>query len=308
MLGCSAAPRANMRILHFSDIHVSIPWREVPWRKWFGKRALAVVNLLAGRARRFAAARAKVEALASFCREQHVDLVLFTGDYTALGLEREFAAARVAVRPLMRARGGFVSIPGNHDLYLPDTLRERSFERHFGDTLTSDLPEYGAAGGWPVVRLAGDTVAVIALNSARPNPAPWRSSGRLPAEQLAALERLLADPRVASRFTLILNHYPPRLADGRRDRRLHRMENDDELLAACAGLSRGALLCGHVHRRYALRAPGGAPWIFCSGSATMAAREGLWVFDVGDGAVRAIPGRWDATRYVLEPTAAFEVC
>jgi len=265
-----------------------------------------VVNLLAGRARRFAACRPKLEALARFAREQRIDLVVFTGDYTALGLDAELAAARAAVGPLMQAPAGFVNIPGNHDLYLHDTLRERSFERHFGDTLRTDLPEHGADGAWPLVRLVDPGVAVIALNSARPNPAPWRSSGRIPAAQLAALRALLADPRVAGRFTLVLNHYPPRLRDGSRDRPLHRLVNDDELLAACSGLPRGALLCGHVHHRYAVRVPGVRPWIFCGGSATMSGREGLWIFDVLGHAARATPGRWDGTTYVLEPGGAID--
>lgn len=32
-------------------------------------------------------------------------------------------------------------------------------------------------GPWPLLRLIGENLAVVGVNSARPNPLPWRSSG-----------------------------------------------------------------------------------------------------------------------------------
>ena len=51
-------------------------------------------------------------------------------------------------------------------------------------------------GVWPLVRLIGDSVAVVCVNSARPNPQPWRSSGRIPDTQIKALRDVLRDPRL----------------------------------------------------------------------------------------------------------------
>jgi 3',5'-cyclic AMP phosphodiesterase CpdA len=295
-----------MRVLHFSDIHIGMHLREVPLRKWLGKRALGALNLLAGRGRHFLANPSKLEALAQFSRRHGIDLVVFTGDYTALGLEPELEAARLAVEPLMQAPLGYVNIPGNHDFYLFDVLREGWFEHHFGDTLESDLPEYRRDGPWPLVRLVGEEVAVVGVNTARPNPLLWRSSGRLPDAQLNALRELLSDPRVRERYVFVLCHYPPRLHDGRRDHPRHRMVNDNEFLDACADIPRGAILSGHVHHRYAVRVDNVNPPIFCSGSTTMRSREGLWVFDVDRAAVRATPGRWDGRDYVLLHDAAID--
>jgi 3',5'-cyclic AMP phosphodiesterase CpdA len=296
-----------MRILQFSDIHIGTRWRTVPVTKWMGKRAIGAANLLAGRYRAFLDNDTKLEALAEFRREQEIDLVLCTGDYTALGLEGEFAAARRAVEPLMGAPMGYVNVPGNHDIYLMDVLRDRAFERHFGDTLHSDLPEFQADGPWPLVRLFEPGVAVVALNSSRPNPWPWRSSGKLPVAQLGALMRLLEDPRVRDRFVFILNHYPPRLADGERDNWIHRMVNDNELLAACAELNRGAILSGHVHHRYVVHVPEVNPPVVCCGSSTMSGREGIWVYEIDGQTVRAVPGSWDGAGYVLEAGGAVEL-
>jgi 3',5'-cyclic AMP phosphodiesterase CpdA len=293
-----------MRLLHFSDVHVGAPLRQLPPRHWLGKRGLAGLNLLLGRGRRFATAIEKLAALASFATRAEVDAVLFTGDYTALGLEQEFRQARSAIEPFLQAPAGYVNVPGNHDLYLPEVLRERRFERHFGDTLDSDLPQYRADGPWPLVRLLGERVAAVAVNSARPNPQPWRSSGKIPAAQLAALARLLADERLQDRFVFVLTHYAPRLADGRRDTPLHGLNNADEFLAVCSELKRGALLCGHAHHAYRVQVSGIAPPIFCAGSATLSGRESFWVYDLGGASPTATRGAWEGTGYRLDSDSA----
>jgi hypothetical protein len=39
----------------------------------------------------------------------------------------------------------------------------------------------------------------------------------------------------------------------------------------------------------------------------MAGREGLWVYEIDGDRVRAVPGSWDGTSYVLEPGASVEI-
>jgi len=297
-----------MRILHFSDVHLREPAGDVPLRDWLGKRLLGGLNLLLGRARHFADAGPKVAALDRLRREQAIDLVLCTGDYTALGTRGELALAREAVGPLMETPLGYVHVPGNHDLYVPDAVRERRFESAFGDTFRTDLPELAVEGGsWPFVRFVGEEVCVAAVNSARPNPQPWRSSGRIPEAQLEALGRILREERVRKRFVFVMTHYAPRLADGRPDARRHGLVNANAFLDVCRDLSPGAILCGHVHWRYAVRAAGVRPWILCAGSATKRGREGIWVYDVEAERARATPGAWVADRYVLDPASTIDL-
>lgn len=294
-----------IRILHLSDVHVDTPLSAVPWTDWLGKRAIGGLNHALRRRRYFRDAASKLEALARFADEQAIDLVLSTGDYTILGTAPEFELARRSIEGLTHRPLGFATVPGNHDLYLHDSTRERRFEKHFAKWMTSDRPELQVDGPFPFVRLYGDTLAVVGVSSARPNPEPWRSSGRVPEAQLEALRRLLALPEVRSRFVIVMTHYAPRLWNGRPDSRSHGLENADELLRAVAELPRGAVLHGHVHRRYAVREPGVRPWLLCAGSTTMAGREGLWVLEIDQEGASAIPGTYRDGRYLLEDDERF---
>lgn len=296
-----------VRILHFSDIHLRKPFRTIPFTDWLSKRTVGAMNLALGRADAFADAHQKVQALDRFRREQEVDLVVFTGDYSALGTEAELKAAREAVAPLLTSPAGYVHVPGNHDVYVSDVIRQRRFRRNFEHTFDTDLPEYRSDSTWPIVRLIGNEVAVVAVNSARPSFWPWISTGRIPRKQLDALERILADDRVRGRFVFVMTHYAPRRADGTPDHRLHRMVNAERFLEACAGIEAGAILCGHIHRRFHVSAPGRHPPIFCAGSTTKESAEGLWVFDVERKTRRATPGLWQGTGYALESDGAVDL-
>jgi predicted phosphodiesterase len=300
---CYRAP--PMRVLHFTDVHVPTPFNLIPWRELINKRLLGALNTRLRRRHKFAQASDKLRKLDDFRREQGIDLVLCTGDYTVLGSEAEYAVAKAAIAPLMQAPLGYLHVPGNHDLYLPDTVEQRRFERTFPDSLRSDLPEFSSEGGWPFVRLIGDEVAVVGVNSARPNPQVWRSSGRVPEGQVAVLPRILSDERVASRFVFVITHYGVRREDGTPDGALHGMENADELLLACSILRRGALLHGHIHHCYHLEVDG--LHVFNAGSSTYAGREGVWIFDVNGQETEATRARYVEDRYVLDPAEVYRL-
>ncbi len=290
-----------MRILHFSDVHVDVPASAVPMRDWLGKRLVGGLNHLLRRRPHFARSREKLAALARFAAEEKVDLALGTGDFTILGTEPELEAAARAVGPLASCPLGLVVLPGNHDLYLADGVREHRFGRHFDAWMTSDCTDLATDDGWPRVRLF-EGCAIVSVASARPNPEPWRSSGRVPDAQLAGLRRALIDPRLRERFVIVATHYAPRRESGQPDSALHGLENADALLDAMSGLDHGCLVHGHIHRRYRLDLPGVRPSILCAGSTTQEGREGLWVLDIdASGSATATPGHWeDARGYVLD--------
>jgi 3',5'-cyclic AMP phosphodiesterase CpdA len=296
-----------VRVLHFSDIHIQAPLAELRFRDLFNKRFIGAANLALVRSKHFRRNEQKLAALARFGTEQGVDLVICTGDYTALGTEPELRAARAAVDPLTKARLGFVTVPGNHDIYLEDAVHDRRFERIFADVLHTDAPDLLFDETWPVVRLPADGIAVVAVNSARPNPQPWRSSGEISRGQLRGLDRVLADARLANRFIFVITHYAPRLADGREDRPWHGLTNATDFLRATDRVAHGAILHGHIHKRYHVRIPQHGLPMFGAGSATHEGHEGIWVYEVEADQARAIPGRWDRDRYVLDDRAALPI-
>jgi 3',5'-cyclic AMP phosphodiesterase CpdA len=291
-----------IRVLHFSDVHVDVPLSAMPLRELLvPKRMLGAANLELRRRKHFKRAREKLAELARFADRESIDLAICTGDYTALGTEPEMVAAREAIDALIKRPLGFMTVPGNHDIYV-DHAAHAKFERVFGELLGSDLPELRVDGPFPIVRLFGDDLAVVAINSARPNPQLWRSSGRIPDAQLVALRRVLDDPQVASRFVLVMTHYAPRRADGTPDKKLHGLDNADELLALLERMPRIALLHGHIHRRYHVLGPAGQQ-LFGAGSATQDHREGIWVLELDAGGSLAIPCTWNGASYVLDRAA-----
>ena len=292
-----------IRVLHFSDVHVDMALSSLPWTTWLSKRAIGGLNHALRRRRHFLEAVDKLGALARFADAQQIDLALCTGDYTILGTEPELELAARSVAPLTTRPLGFATVPGNHDLYLGDSVREGRFEKHFAKWMTSDRPELATDGPFPFVRLVGDTLAVIGISSARPTPEPWRSSGRVPDAQLEGLARALVLPEVRDRFVIVMTHYAPRLWNGRPDSITHGLDNADALLASIAELPRGCLIHGHVHRRYAVRAEGVRPWLLGAGSTTQEGREGLWVLEIDRGAAHATPGHYADGAYRLDAAA-----
>jgi 3',5'-cyclic AMP phosphodiesterase CpdA len=288
-----------IRILHFSDVHVQRPVFSAPTRELIGKRLLAGINLWVARGRLFAETPAKLAALAEFARAHEVAIALCTGDYTALGTADEHADARRLVNAVAAATAhGLITVPGNHDLYLPDTLRDRRFDKHFGDVLRTDLPEYACDGAFPFVRLFDSRLAIVGVNSARPNPNPLISSGVVPESQLEALARIVADERLAGRFVIVMTHYGILRRDGSPDAPRHGLDNAAALLRICAR-PQVLLVHGHIHHRYCHAAQAGRPWLFCAGSATQRGREGFWLYDVERDCVHATPGVYDEGRYLL---------
>jgi predicted MPP superfamily phosphohydrolase len=293
---------AVTKVLHVSDLHLEDGFPGVPLSAFLNKRVVGYANLALRRRRAFADAEMKVEALAAFAKEQGVDLIVCTGDYTALGTAPEIAYARRIIEPLLHMPLGFFTVPGNHDLYLRDTVESGWWDEHFGALMKNDLPEHAVDGIWPQVWLPADGLAIVGVNSARANPKPTHSSGRIRDPEIEALIRILDDARLRDRFTIIATHYAPRLANGRRDRPAHGLENADALLRASACAAKGVILHGHIHWRYHVRIPETPLPLCCAGSTTHAGREGLWILEVGDRRVTATPGTWDQSRYILEPT------
>jgi len=291
-----------MRILHFSDVHVDFPVGSLPWSTWLSKRALGGLNHAARRRSHFVHAREKLGLLHRFALEQSIDVALCTGDYTILGTAPEIDSAFEAIKPFTEGPFQFATVPGNHDLYLEDSVRDGRFPLHFGPWMRSER-----TGTWPFVQLPNDDVAIIGIESARPNPEPWRSSGRIPEAQLEALRLILQDEDIRRRFVIVMTHYAPRLWNGQPDSRSHGLENADAFIEVLGLIERGCVLHGHVHRRFSVPLLPSKIQALCAGSTTQEGREGLWMIDINAGQARATPGAFEAGRYILLESEAISL-
>lgn len=234
------------RIAHISDTHVMSPsgahWREL----LFNKRITGYANTLLRRSRVH-----RREYLLAVMRAaaQSADHVVVTGDITNLSLEREFEEARALLDALARSVE-VTAIPGNHDLYLPSTHRDRRFPHHFGSFLKSDLPQFAAdlpAGSFPCVKLRGP-VAIVALSTAVPRP-PFIAAGWIGHDQLEQLARLLQHPEVAKRMAVVLLHHPPLDSRPRWEQLRDGLVDAASLRRTLMPLQRGLVLSGHIHVR-----------------------------------------------------------
>lgn len=225
-----------MRVAHFTDIHLL---RRPALTSLLGKRLLGAANLyLAGRAGHFQ--EATVVALVEAIAAQEPDVVVCTGDFTALASPSEFALARDLLEPLI-SRFPFVAIPGNHDVYTREAILARSFERTFG--------RWSGGGTFPAVHHFGD-VAFVGVDGTRAHP--LLASGRVPEAQLQRLDQLLRSDELADTFVVLLVHYPLRDRTGAPDlRKARHLENGLELVRIISETGRvGLVLHGHEHHGF----------------------------------------------------------
>jgi len=275
-----------MRFLHCSDLHItqdyaSAPFFKLGWRRWMAMFELTV----GGRARAYRDAVPTLSRIVADVERHGASRLLISGDLTAYATDAEFRVVRETLGAIADDRSRCSIIPGNHDLFTPNAAKTHRFEQHFGHLLTSDMPEYRREGVFPFVHLVDDEAAVVGLLSARPMLMPGMAYGSIGAAQLAGLRDLLDDPRMRHRATLVMVHHAPRTETGRPDSRMHGLVDADALLRLLPG-PRFAVLHGHLHQRFHLGATAATPHMFCAGSSTQHGREGYWVIEVADGAIR----------------------
>jgi 3',5'-cyclic AMP phosphodiesterase CpdA len=272
-----------MRFLHCSDVHITHDYFHSPvwplgWRRW-----IALLELkFGGRSQDYAQARSTLSKIAEDARRHKVDHLIVSGDLTAYAMESEFEGAKAALSGWVENPSLCSVIPGNHDTYTREVVRERRFQRYFGHLLRSDMPEYCREEEFPFVRLLGNDVAVVGLCSARLNAAPGLSYGAIGKAQLAGLKAIVEDVRMQHRAVLVAVHHAPLRADGRPDKPSHGLKDARALFDVLRG-PRFAVLHGHIHHRYHHEANAERPHILGAGSSTQKGREGYWLIDVQDG-------------------------
>lgn len=241
----SSATESVVRLVHFSDLHLTA--RPLGWTMSdvLSRRITGWVNWYAfGRAHRFRFAESAGRALVHDIQERRPDAVVFSGDATFLGFDREVqrAAEVLAVGDARLPPG--LAVPGNHDLYTPAALTSGAFERCFanwqhGERVDSDI--------YPFARRIGH-LWLVAVNSASPQSWPWDATGEVGSAQLQRLRRLLAQIDGGPR--ILVTHYPVSLSDGRPEKPWHGLRDLEKVVRIAADGGIGLWLHGHRHHWY----------------------------------------------------------
>jgi len=255
-----------LRLAHVSDVHLFCP--EARWRlgDWFSRRWAGWWNhRFWPRARLFEQAEEVLRALVADVHERRPDLLLFTGDATALGFAEEFAKAANLLRVGDPSAVPGLAVPGNHDYYTHRSTALGHFEKYFQPWLEGERID-GAM--YPFARKIGP-VYLIAVNSSKPSRWPWDATGRVGERQRDRLRQLLAQPRIAACPRFLVTHYPICLADRRPESRVHGLLDVNETVAVAQAGGVGLWLHGHRHHPYEVASSSlSAIPSICAGSGT----------------------------------------
>jgi 3',5'-cyclic AMP phosphodiesterase CpdA len=266
-----------IRLIHFSDIHITA--QPLGWQvhDWFNKRLPGWLNLKwLGRELRFRRAEQVLAVLAADIRARQPDRVIFSGDATALGFDAEFrnAASMLGLSDAGLPPG--LAVPGNHDYYTKEAADARLFERYFAPWQTGERVD---GETYPFVQRVGDAW-LVAVNSSTANRWAWDASGAVGKPQLERLAALLSGLDSGPR--ILVTHYPIALANGKRERKSHGLRDLADVLDVASRGGIGLWLHGHRHGAYHHPFAGSATFPnICAGSATQS-------------------GKWSYTEYTLD--------
>lgn len=291
-----------MRIAHVTDVH----WQTTPRLRDLcqPRRILGSANLyLRGRRSRFA--RDVQSRLMTHLDSIKPDMLLVTGDLTAQALVPELELAKAGLLPTLSECPSLV-IPGNHDAYCPDAVRDQRFEKHFGPWMH---PYHSIA------RLDCGDVTVLGLDPNR--PLLVRASGLIPDEQLEDLREALNCDELEDRCVILALHYPIVDRHGEvYDGENHGLLNARQLIRILgqARIKPDWVVHGHEHHGYrATIDAGGAriPSFDCGSSGTayrpdLNRRAAMNVYTVNEGRLTSVERYLDqGDAFALEEGGAY---
>ena len=196
------------RVMHLTDIHFHV--KPSSWSDYLGligKRLISCANLyLLGRRLEFSAS-VQQSLVAQVLKRHQPDIVVISGDFTAIASPAEFQLAADTLRPIFahhyKTRTAFI-IPGNHDKLTKDSERLSLFEKAFQPLVPYSLYDYP-------LHVTHRNVALIGMTPCRANAI--FSHGQFPDSQLHGLSQLMSASSLhatqwRNRFRLVTSHYP----------------------------------------------------------------------------------------------------
>ena len=292
-----------VRLLHFSDIH--LPPSKMGWRirDIFSKSITGWVNMrLLGRARRFRNAGQVLEHLLRHLEVNQPDALVFSGDATHMGFESEFVRVSRALKGYSNPATKYIAVPGNHDHYTHQSVRQSRFERHFKHWQT------GLRIGDHAYPFAQNVngLWLIAVNSATPNWLPGDATGAIGHEQLHRLQQL--NEQLGPGRRVLVTHYPLRGLDGKPEHRLRVLRDHDKALEVAKQIGVSLWLHGHIHRPFYHSANQDVPFpTICNGSTCQTDRLYFHEYVFEPTTLRAIRYQFDLNEMRFTESLRFEL-
>jgi 3',5'-cyclic-AMP phosphodiesterase len=185
------------RIAHLSDVHMLDARPGRSWSGWSMRHRFLSLGRpldLVGRRRKFAHAL-------STARRAGVAHVVVSGDLTEIGAPGEFESLADVLHESTFAPEQITLVPGNHDLYSsPDGWRW-ALEGPLSPFARTSAREAGR-----VIECAGLRLLPLDVTF---HQAVTRSAGIIRDDTLSTLERRAADPALADRPLVVVQHHPP---------------------------------------------------------------------------------------------------
>lgn len=243
-----------IRLAHISDIHLTC--RPLGWRAkdFFTKRLPGWINLRwLGRAHRFRHAEEILQAFNKEMRANPPDRIVFSGDATGLGFEKELD---LGIRTLgvndPNGWPGF-AVPGNHDYYTPEVAASGAFEKRFAPWQTGERIDQAI---YPFAQRIGP-IWLIGVNSCKGNRLFWDATGRVDDPQLERLRVLLK--RLSPGLRFLVTHYPVARLNGAPEKSDHCLVNLADLIKVAREGEVQLWLHGHQHAPYLLQSSDSVP-------------------------------------------------
>ena len=292
-----------LRLIHFSDIHVTT--RTLGWRAgdFFTKRLPGWINLRwLGREHRFRHGEDALGCLKAEIKANPPDGLIFSGDATGLGFESELIRA-IRLLGINEANGPpGLAVPGNHDYYTPAVAASGIFEKHFAPWQAGERLEKAT---YPFAQRVGP-LWLVAVNSCTGNRWFWDATGQVDGPQLERLRRLLRKlgpgPRV------LVTHYPIARPNGEPERRDHCLRNLDDLIRVAREGGICLWLHGHQHLAYALQDLAVVPIpTICAGSLTQTGKWSYYEYAIDENRFRAQKRIYSPDKRCFQNDEAVEV-
>lgn len=222
----------DLKIVHITDLHFFQFPKNI--LKLFNKRILGCLNWELNRKKRFDFSGA--ERFLTFLSQYKDVVVIVSGDLTVTAHDEEFLLAKHFIDSIRKKGFPVYVLPGNHDYYTFEAVRNRRYETLFS--------EYNISEHYPAVVHLPDGTPLILLHTVRPNI--LYSRGVIDRSQLRRLEEIIVS---LEKPAIVCGHYPV-LYHTREycSSYSHRLKNSDLLREVLIRTKVPLLyIAGHVH-------------------------------------------------------------